>query len=258
MDMMVQPELVGRTEGLTGPRRLQASSLEKSYRGRPAVQQVSIEVTQGQVVGLLGPNGAGKTTTFYMIAGVLRPDRGQIILDGRDIPRLPMYRRAQAGLGYLAQERSIFRKMTVEENLLAVMELMPLSKQERHERLERLLQELGIQHVRKSMGYALSGGESRRAEIARALVLDPAIILLDEPFAGVDPIAVADIQFIIRQLAERNIGSLIPDHNVRETFGIIDYGYIMNEGALLVEGSPQILAADPQARRVYLGESFSM
>ena len=258
MDMMVQPELVGRTEGLTGPRRLQASSLEKSYRGRPAVQQVSIEVTQGQVVGVLGPNGAGKTTTFYMIAGVLRPDRGQIILDGRDITRLPMHRRAQAGLGYLAQERSIFRKMTVEENLLAVMELMPLSKQERHERLERLLQELGIQHVRKSMGYALSGGESRRAEIARALVLDPAIILLDEPFAGVDPIAVSDIQSIIHQLAERNIGILITDHNVRETFGIIDYGYIMNEGKLLVEGSPQILATNPQVRRVYLGESFSM
>ncbi|HIF68381.1 MAG TPA: LPS export ABC transporter ATP-binding protein [Deltaproteobacteria bacterium] len=255
---MVQPERVEQSEGQTASRRLQARSLEKSYRGRHAVQQVSIEITQGQVVGLLGPNGAGKTTTFYMIAGVLRPDRGQIILDGRDITRLPMHRRAQAGLGYLAQERSIFRKMTVEENLLAVMELMPLSKQERHERLERLLQELGIQHVRKSMGYALSGGESRRAEIARALVLDPAIILLDEPFAGVDPIAVADIQSIIRQLAERNIGILITDHNVRETFGIIDYGYIMNEGALLVEGSPQILAADPQARRVYLGESFSM
>ena len=255
---MVRPEHVEQSEGQTASRRLQARSLEKSYRGRHAVQQVSIEVTQGQVVGLLGPNGAGKTTTFYMIAGVLRPDRGQIILDGRDITRLPMHRRAQAGLGYLAQERSIFRKMTVEENLLAVMELMPLSKQERHERLERLLQELGIQHVRKSMGYALSGGESRRAEIARALVLDPAIILLDEPFAGVDPIAVADIQSIIRQLAERNIGILITDHNVRETFGIIDYGYIMNEGALLVEGSPQILAADPQARRVYLGESFSM
>ena len=258
MDMMVQPERVEQSEGQTASRRLQARSLEKSYRGRHVVQQVSIEITQGQVVGLLGPNGAGKTTTFYMIAGVLRPDRGQIILDGRDITRLPMHRRAQAGLGYLAQERSIFRKMTVEENLLAVMELMPLSKQERHERLERLLQELGIQHVRKSMGYALSGGESRRAEIARALVLDPAIILLDEPFAGVDPIAVADIQSIIRQLAERNIGILITDHNVRETFGIIDYGYIMNEGALLVEGSPQILAADPQARRVYLGESFSM
>ncbi|HBI29825.1 MAG TPA: lipopolysaccharide ABC transporter ATP-binding protein, partial [Deltaproteobacteria bacterium] len=180
---MVQPERVEQFEGQTASRRLQARSLEKSYRGRHAVQQVSIEITQGQVVGLLGPNGAGKTTTFYMIAGVLRPDRGQIILDGRDITRLPMHRRAQAGLGYLAQERSIFRKMTVEENLLAVMELMPLSKQERHERLERLLQELGIQHVRKSMGYALSGGESRRAEIARALVLDPAIILLDEPFA---------------------------------------------------------------------------
>ena len=258
MDMMVQPERVEQSEGQTASRRLQARSLEKSYRGRHAVQQVSIEITQGQVVGLLGPNGAGKTTTFYMIAGVLRPDRGQIILDGRDITRLPMHRRAQAGLGYLAQERSIFRKMTVEENLLAVMELMPLSKQERHERLERLLQELGIQHVRKSMGYALSGGESRRAEIARALVLDPAIILLDEPFAGVDPIAVSDIQSIIHQLAERNIGILITDHNVRETFGIIDYGYIMNEGKLLVEGSPQILATNPQVRRVYLGESFSM
>ena len=258
MDMMVQPELVGRTEGLTGPRRLQASSLEKSYRGRPAVQQVSIEVTQGQVVGLLGPNGAGKTPTFYMLAGVLRPDRGQIVLDDHAITRLPMHRRAQAGLGYLAQERSIFRKMTVEENLLAVMELTPLSKQERQDRLEQLLQELGIQHVRKSMGYALSGGESRRAEIARALVLDPAIILLDEPFAGVDPIAVSDIQSIIHQLAERDIGVLITDHNVRETFGIIDYGYIMNEGKLLVEGSPQILATNPQVRRVYLGESFSM
>jgi lipopolysaccharide export system ATP-binding protein len=210
------------------------------------------------VVGLLGPNGAGKTTTFYMIAGVLRPDRGQIVLDDHDITRLPMHRRAQAGLGYLAQERSIFRKMTVEENLLAVMELTPLSKQERQDRLEQLLQELGIQHVRKSMGYALSGGESRRAEIARALVLDPAIILLDEPFAGVDPIAVSDIQSIIHQLAERNIGILITDHNVRETFGIIDYGYIMNEGKLLVEGSPQILATNPQVRRVYLGESFSM
>ena len=258
MDMMVQPERVEQSEGQTASRRLQARSLEKSYRGRHAVQQVSIEVTQGQVVGLLGPNGAGKTTTFYMIAGVLRPDRGQIVLDDHDITRLPMHRRAQAGLGYLAQERSIFRKMTVEENLLAVMELTPLSKQERQDRLEQLLQELGIQHVRKSMGYALSGGESRRAEIARALVLDPAIILLDEPFAGVDPIAVADIQSIIRQLAERNIGILITDHNVRETFGIIDYGYIMNEGKLLVEGSPQILATNPQVRRVYLGESFSM
>ena len=258
MDMMAQAALAGATEAVAASRRLQARSLEKSYRGRHAVQQVSIEVTQGQVVGLLGPNGAGKTTTFYMIAGVLSPDRGQIVLDDRDITRLPMHRRAWAGLGYLAQERSIFRKMTVEENLLAVMELMPLSKQERHERLEELLQELGIQHVRKSKGYALSGGESRRAEIARALVMDPAIILLDEPFAGVDPIAVADIQSIIRHLAERNIGILITDHNVRETFGIIDYGYIMNEGELLVEGTPETLASDPQARRVYLGESFAM
>ena len=258
MDMMVQPEFADEADAQVSPRKLQAQNLEKSYRGRHAVQQVSIKVTQGQVVGLLGPNGAGKTTTFYMIAGVLRPDRGQIVLDDRDITRLPMHHRARAGLGYLAQERSIFRKMTVEENLLAVMELLPLSKLERLARLEQLLQELGIQHVRKSKGYALSGGESRRVEIARALVLDPAIILLDEPFAGVDPIAVAEIQSIIRQLANRNIGILITDHNVRETFGIIDYGYIMNEGELLVEGTPQALAADSQARRVYLGESFSL
>ena len=211
-----------------------------------------------QVVGLLGPNGAGKTTTFYMITGVLQPDQGNILLNQVEITRYPMHLRARSGLGYLAQERSIFRKLTVEENLLAVMELLRLGNEEKNKRLEQLLQEFGIQHVRKIKGYALSGGESRRTEIARALVLEPSIILLDEPFAGVDPIAVTDIQTIIRQLAKRNIGVLITDHNVRETFGIIDHGYIMNEGELLVNGPPEDLMRDEQARKIYLGETFSM
>jgi lipopolysaccharide export system ATP-binding protein len=237
---------------------LKATGLQKSYRGRHAVKGISIEVQRGQVVGLLGPNGAGKTTTFYMIVGVIRPDAGSISLGDRDITRHPMHRRARAGLGYLPQERSIFRKLSVEDNLKAVMEPLSISASEKQDRLERLLDELGILHVRRSKGYALSGGESRRAEIARALALDPAFILLDEPFAGVDPIAVADIQEIIRQLAKRHIGVLITDHNVRETFGIIDYGYIMNEGDLLVDGEPQELMSNEQARQVYLGQRFSM
>ena len=238
--------------------KLEATNLRKSYQGRHAVKGISLEVAQGQVVGLLGPNGAGKTTTFYMIVGVQRPDEGTILLDGQDITRYPMHQRAKAGLGYLSQERSIFRKLTVEENLNAVLEMLPLSRTEKRERLDSLLNELGIQHVRKIKGYALSGGESRRAEIARALVLEPAIMLLDEPFAGVDPIAVADIQTIVQQLAKRNIGILITDHNVRETFGIIDYGYIMNEGELLIGGTPDELVENDQARKVYLGKSFSM
>ncbi len=238
--------------------KLVATYLKKSYQGRHAVKGISLEVEQGQVVGLLGPNGAGKTTTFYMIVGVQRPDEGTILLDGQDITRYPMHQRAKAGLGYLSQERSIFRKLTVEENLNAVLEMLPLSRTEKRERLDSLLNELGIQHVRKIKGYALSGGESRRAEIARALVLEPAIMLLDEPFAGVDPIAVADIQAIVQQLAKRNIGILITGHNVRETFGIIDYGYIMNEGELLVGGTPDELVENDQARKVYLGKSFSM
>ena len=238
--------------------KLEANNLRKSYQGRHAVKGISLEVAQGQVVGLLGPNGAGKTTTFYMIVGVQRPDEGTILLDGQDITRYPMHQRAKAGLGYLSQERSIFRKLTVEENLNAVMEMLPLSRNEKRERLDSLLNELGIQHVRKIKGYALSGGESRRAEIARALVLEPAIMLLDEPFAGVDPIAVVDIQTIVQQLAKRNIGILITDHNVRETFGIIDYGYIMNEGELLIGGTPDELLENDQARKVYLGKSFSM
>ena len=239
-------------------RKLEASNLKKSYQGRYAVRGISLEVTQGQVVGLLGPNGAGKTTAFYMIAGVQRPEEGTVLLDGQNITSFPMHKRAKAGLGYLSQERSIFRKLTVEENLNAVLEMLPLSRSEKRKRLESLLNELRIQHVRKIKGYALSGGESRRAEIARALVLEPTIMLLDEPFAGVDPIAVTDIQTIIRQLAQRNIGVLITDHNVRETFGIIDYGYIMNEGELLIDGTPDELVENDQARKVYLGKSFSM
>ena len=239
-------------------RKLEATNLKKSYQGRYAVRGISLEVTQGQVVGLLGPNGAGKTTAFYMIAGVQRPEEGIVLLGGQNITSYPMHKRAKAGLGYLSQERSIFRKLTVEENLNAVLEMLPLSRSERRNRLETLLNELRIQHVRKIKGYALSGGESRRAEIARALVLEPTIMLLDEPFAGVDPIAVTDIQTIIRQLAQRNIGVLITDHNVRETFGIIDYGYIMNEGELLIDGTPDELVENDQARKVYLGKSFSM
>ena len=239
-------------------RKLEASHLKKSYNGRQVVKGISLEVKQGQVVGLLGPNGAGKTTTFYMIVGVQLPEEGAIMLDGQNITRYPMHQRAKAGLGYLSQERSIFRKLTVEENLNAVLEMLPLSRAEKQDRLDSLLNELGIQHVRKIKGYALSGGESRRAEIARALVLEPAIMLLDEPFAGVDPIAVADIQTIVQQLAKRNIGILITDHNVRETFGIIDYGYIMNEGELLIGGTPEELVKNDQARKVYLGKSFSM
>ena len=238
--------------------KLEANNLKKSYQGRHAVKGISLQVSQGQVVGLLGPNGAGKTTAFYMIVGVLLPDEGSIKLNGQNITGFPMHKRAKAGLGYLSQERSIFRKLTVEENLIAVLEMLPLSRNEKKERLDSLLSELGIQHVRKIKGYALSGGESRRAEIARALVLEPSIMLLDEPFAGVDPIAVADIQTIIQQLAERNIGVLITDHNVRETFGIIDYGYIMNEGELLIDGTPNELVENDQARKVYLGKTFSM
>ncbi len=239
-------------------RKLEATNLKKSYQGRYAVRGISLEVTQGKVVGLLGPNGAGKTTAFYMIAGVQRPEEGTVFLCGQNITSYPMHKRAKAGLGYLSQERSIFRKLTVEENLNAVLEMLPLSRPEKRKRLESLLNELRIQHVRKIKGYALSGGESRRAEIARALVLEPTIMLLDEPFAGVDPIAVTDIQTIIRQLAQRNIGVLITDHNVRETFGIIDYGYIMNEGELLIDGTPDELVKNDQARKVYLGKSFSM
>lgn len=237
---------------------LSVQSLIKAYKGRPAVKGVSIEVHQGSVVGLLGPNGAGKTTTFYMIAGVIKPDQGKVFLNENDITDYPMHKRSRVGLGYLAQERSIFRKLSVEDNLLGVMEMMRLSQVQKKQKLESLLTEFGITHIRKLKGYALSGGESRRVEIARALVLEPAFVLLDEPFAGVDPIAVWDIQEIIRHLTDRNIGVLVTDHNVRETFGIIDRGYIMNEGDILIEGTPQELAENEEAKKVYLGENFSI
>ncbi|MBF0276654.1 MAG: LPS export ABC transporter ATP-binding protein [SAR324 cluster bacterium] len=235
-----------------------AKDLKKAFKSRHVVKGLSIQVKQGEVVGLLGPNGAGKTTSFYMITGVIRPDAGQIVLDKTDITGFSMDRRARVGIGYLPQERSIFRKLTVEQNLLAVMEILKLGKAEKQERMEALLKELGIAHIRQLKGYALSGGESRRAEIARSLVMKPSFILLDEPFAGVDPIAVLDIQESIRHLKDKNIGVLITDHNVRETFGIIDHGYIMNEGELLAHGTPQELVQNEQARKVYLGESFSM
>ncbi len=235
-----------------------AKGLRKTFNSRQVVKGLSIEVKQGDVVGLLGPNGAGKTTSFYMITGVIRPDEGQIILDDQDITGFSMDRRARVGIGYLPQERSIFRKLTVEQNLLAVMEVLNLEKAERQERMEILLKELEIAHIRQLKGYALSGGESRRAEIARSLVMNPSFILLDEPFAGVDPIAVLGIQESIRQLKNKNIGVLITDHNVRETFSIIDRGYIINEGELLAHGTPNELIQSEQARKVYLGNSFSI
>ncbi len=247
-----------RMSKTNGIRTLIAKGLKKSFKSRHVVKGISFEVKQGDVVGLLGPNGAGKTTSFYMITGVIQPDAGQIILDYQDITRMSMDRRARVGIGYLPQERSIFRKLTVEQNLLAVMELVKMGKAEKQARLEELLKELGIAHIRQLKGYALSGGESRRAEIARSLVINPSFILLDEPFAGVDPIAVLDIQKIIRHLKDKNIGVLITDHNVRETFGIIDHGYIMNEGKLLAHGTPRELMQNEQARKVYLGELFSI
>jgi lipopolysaccharide export system ATP-binding protein len=239
-------------------RRLRAAGLCKTYRGRQVVKDVDLEVCSGEVIGLLGPNGAGKTTSFYMVVGLVRPDQGKIYLDDVELTDLPMYRRARAGISYLPQEASVFRKMTVEENLLAVLETMNLSVSERRERKEQLLEDLRLTHVAKSYGYALSGGERRRVEIARALVLEPAFILLDEPFAGIDPIAVIDIQNIISQLKSRGIGVLISDHNVRETLGVCDQAYILNAGEILEFGEPALIAASPKARAIYLGEKFRL
>jgi lipopolysaccharide export system ATP-binding protein len=230
----------------------------KAYRGRPVVSDVSISLQQGEVVGLLGPNGAGKTTLFYMVVGLERPDRGSVQLDGVDITRLPMYVRARRGISYLPQEASVFRKLTVEANIMAILETLPLRRHERHERLEALLEEMGLQSVRRTRGHALSGGERRRTEIARCLVLDPRFILLDEPFAGIDPLAVVDIQVIIGQLRRRGIGVLITDHNVRETLAITDRAYIINSGQIFRSGTPDALTADEQVRRIYLGENFRM
>ncbi|NLJ85893.1 MAG: LPS export ABC transporter ATP-binding protein [Firmicutes bacterium] len=237
---------------------IEAVGLAKAYHGRKVVDDVSIEVKQGEVVGLLGPNGAGKTTTFYMIVGLERPDGGQIYLDGNDITTKPMHYRAQLGIGYLPQEASVFRKLTVEDNIRAILQLMGLSKKEQEERVEELIEEFELGRVRHSKAYMLSGGERRRTEIARALATNPMVLLLDEPFAGVDPIAVADLQAIIAHLRNQNLGILITDHNVRETLTITDRAYIMHEGRILVAGSSLDIANDEIARKFYLGERFSL
>lgn len=237
---------------------LRAENLVKKYGSRTVVKGVSFEVGQGEIVGLLGPNGAGKTTSFYMIVGLIRPNDGEVYLENDIITSLPMYKRAQLGIGYLAQEASVFRKLSVEDNILSVLEMTDLPKQEQKDRLESLLEEFGLNHVRKNRGDLLSGGERRRTEIARALAVDPKFILLDEPFAGVDPIAVEDIQEIVSKLKEKNIGILITDHNVHETLRITDRSYLLFEGSILKAGSAEDLANDEQVRRVYLGKNFEL
>ena len=236
--------------------KLKASNLEKSYSGRMVVKNVSYEVNQGEVVGLLGPNGAGKTTSFYMTVGLVTPENGKVTIGDKDITKEAMYKRAKMGLGYLPQEASIFRNLTVEDNIMAILEFTPLSKKEQKEKLESLLSEFGLNHVRKNMGNVLSGGERRRTEIARCLATSPKFVLLDEPFAGIDPIAVEDIQKIIIRLKNQNIGVLITDHNVQETLFITNRAYLLFEGNILKEGTAEELAADPEVRRVYLGENF--
>jgi lipopolysaccharide export system ATP-binding protein len=237
---------------------LRGIELVKRYGQRTVVDSVSLIVRRGEIVGLLGPNGAGKTTTFYMLLGMVVGQHGQVTLEGNDITRIPMYQRARLGLGYLSQENSVFRRMTVEQNIMAILERLPLSRSQRRERLEHLLEELDIERVRKVRGDALSGGERRRTEIARALVIEPKFLLLDEPFAGVDPIAVEDIQNIVADLRRKGLGILITDHNVRDTLAITDHAYVMAEGRLLVSGTPAELAANPIARKFYLGERFRL
>jgi len=238
--------------------QLQAENVTKSYTGRRVVDGVSLEVNGGEVVGLLGPNGAGKTTTFHMMVGLVHPDEGKVSLNGNDLTAMPIYQRARAGLSYLPQESSVFRRLTVEENILAILETLGLSEEEQSDRSERLMRMLGVYELAKQKAVTLSGGERRRVEIACALVLSPFFILLDEPFTGIDPIAVAEIQKIVRQLTTSGIGVLITDHNVRETLGICDRAYIINEGKVLEEGNPQTIATSPKARRVYLGEGFRL
>ena len=240
------------------PVRLRATGLRKVYRGRAAVDGVSIEIGLGEVVGLLGPNGAGKTTTFYMVVGLTPPDEGQVLLGDEDITSLPMYLRARRGISYLPQEPSVFRKMTVEDNLRAIFQTLDLTPPERRRRTEELIQDFGLERVRRNNGYALSGGERRRVEIARALAINPSYLLLDEPFAGIDPIAVEDIQGIIEHLKAMGIGVLITDHNVRETLKITDRAYIINNGRILRSGDPSALADDPEVRKVYLGAEFRL
>ncbi len=237
---------------------IRTTELIKRYRSRTVVKKVSVEVKQGEIVGLLGPNGAGKTTTFYMVVGLIKPDEGQVFLDQQDITQLPMYKRAQLGIGYLPQEASIFRKMSVEDNIASVLEITNLSKAEQKDRLESLLSEFRLTHVRKSNGDVLSGGERRRTEIARALAVNPKFILLDEPFAGIDPIAVEDIQVIVEQLKYKNIGILITDHNVQETLSITDRAYLLYDGSILKSGTAEELASDEQVRKLYLGQNFEL
>ncbi|MBW6497534.1 MAG: LPS export ABC transporter ATP-binding protein [Bacteroidales bacterium] len=238
--------------------RLHTNNLIKKYKKRVVVNHVSVEVSRGEIVGLLGPNGAGKTTTFYMIVGLIKPNEGQIFLDQEEITSEPMYRRAQKGIGYLAQEASVFRNLSVEDNIKAVLEFTKMSKADQKDRLEGLLEEFGLQNIRKSLGITLSGGERRRTEIARSLAVDPKFILLDEPFAGVDPIAVEDIQEIVVKLKEKNIGVLITDHNVHETLSITDRAYLLFEGSILKAGTSEELAMDEEVRKVYLGENFQL
>jgi len=237
---------------------LEAKKLEKTYRGRKVVKGASFQVKHGEVVGLLGPNGAGKTTSFYMVVGLVKPDHGRIVLDGVDITRMPMYKRARNGIGYLAQEPSVFRKLTVAENLIAILETLGLSDLERRDRRDSLLAELGIAHLADNLAYTLSGGERRRVEIARALTMSPKFILLDEPFAGIDPLAVQDIQGIISLLKKKGIGILITDHNVRETLAITDRAYIINDGKIIEAGTPEEITASPRVRESYLGEAFKL
>ena len=240
-------------------RTLATDEIGKSYRGRRVVNGVSIRVGQGEVVGLLGPNGAGKTTTFYTIVGLIPPDSGRVLIDEEEITDVPMYLRArQYGISYLPQEASVFRKLTVEENILAVLEAQPISWHERREKMEELIDQLGLEHIRQNRGYALSGGERRRVEIARALCINPTFILLDEPFSGIDPIAVLDLQKIISDLKTSGIGVLITDHNVRETLAVTDRAYIINNGRIFKHGTPEVLGNDPEVRKVYLGENFNL
>jgi lipopolysaccharide export system ATP-binding protein len=237
---------------------LQTEEITKTYRGRKVVDSVSVWVEEGEVVGLLGPNGAGKTTSFYMIVGLISPDSGKVRLDSRDITPLAMYQRARLGVSYLPQEASVFRKLTVEDNLMAILQTLRLSRRERRERMDRLISQMGLEQVRHSKGYVLSGGERRRVEIARSLVIDPSFLLLDEPFSGIDPIQVLELQRIINDLKRSGIGILVTDHNVRETLAVTDRAYIINEGKIFRSGSPDALGADPEVRRVYLGENFNL
>ncbi|HBZ00657.1 MAG TPA: LPS export ABC transporter ATP-binding protein [candidate division Zixibacteria bacterium] len=243
---------------INGASRLRSDQLLKIYKKRRVVNGISIEVNSGEIVGLLGPNGAGKTTTFYMITGLIRPDGGRIFMDDFDLTKLPMYKRARRGIGYLPQEPSIFRKLNVEQNIMAILETLPIPRKERKERLERLLEDLDVKSLAKSMAYNLSGGERRRVEIARALVTQPKFILLDEPFSGIDPITVEEIQKIIHRLKESGLGILITDHNVRETLSVTDRAYIIFEGEILKAGNAEYLANDPEARKIYLGEKFRL